>query len=251
MNLGLIPSSEPGWRTACLALRQETGGVLHIHGNVNTRSGQGENIILGNKTGNDKRKETNSSHSENLSFSEIKPLYEDYFTEQKDKIGDTEADSDLHTDITRYSTKVDEAKIENKMKEVDVPKAYQLENDLKTNAYESFIKADGEEKLEMNIKTDSCSSCFKDAVDTTDNVNILKDGQIIKINENDMQVENRVTKSKWLPWATGVSVNIMNILREVHGGDWNTQILHIEHIKSYAPFVDHVVLDLKCCPLLK
>lgn len=34
VNLGLIPSSEESWPTACRALRKETGGFLHIHANV-------------------------------------------------------------------------------------------------------------------------------------------------------------------------------------------------------------------------
>ena len=34
VNLGLIPSSEESWPTACRALRRRTGGRLHIHGNV-------------------------------------------------------------------------------------------------------------------------------------------------------------------------------------------------------------------------
>jgi tRNA G37 N-methylase Trm5 len=34
VNLGLIPSSEVGWEAALRALRPETGGVLHVHGNV-------------------------------------------------------------------------------------------------------------------------------------------------------------------------------------------------------------------------
>ncbi|GFR14673.1 tRNA wybutosine-synthesizing protein 2 homolog [Trichonephila clavata] len=33
VNLGLIPSSERGWETACKALKP-CGGILHIHGNV-------------------------------------------------------------------------------------------------------------------------------------------------------------------------------------------------------------------------
>ena len=36
VNLGLIPSSEEGWPTACAALKSSTGGWLHIHGNVST-----------------------------------------------------------------------------------------------------------------------------------------------------------------------------------------------------------------------
>jgi tRNA wybutosine-synthesizing protein 2 len=38
VNLGLIPSSEISWKTACEALKLETGGFLHIHGNVDINS---------------------------------------------------------------------------------------------------------------------------------------------------------------------------------------------------------------------
>ncbi|RNA13303.1 tRNA wybutosine-synthesizing 2 -like protein [Brachionus plicatilis] len=38
VNLGLIPSSELSWRTACYALKKHSGGVLHIHGNVDIHS---------------------------------------------------------------------------------------------------------------------------------------------------------------------------------------------------------------------
>lgn len=34
VNLGLIPSSESSWIVACKALKKDTGGRLHIHGNV-------------------------------------------------------------------------------------------------------------------------------------------------------------------------------------------------------------------------
>lgn len=37
VSLGLLPSSEGGWRTAVKALRRDTGGWLHIHGNVPDR----------------------------------------------------------------------------------------------------------------------------------------------------------------------------------------------------------------------
>ena len=38
MNLGLIPSSEPGWHVACRALKPKVGGILHVHGNVTSNS---------------------------------------------------------------------------------------------------------------------------------------------------------------------------------------------------------------------
>ncbi len=37
VNLGLIPSSEESWPTAVNALKLDTGGVLHIHGNVDIK----------------------------------------------------------------------------------------------------------------------------------------------------------------------------------------------------------------------
>merc|ERR1712179_246608 len=36
VNLGLIPQSDISWRTACKTLKP-AGGVLHIHGNVETK----------------------------------------------------------------------------------------------------------------------------------------------------------------------------------------------------------------------
>lgn len=36
--LGLIPSCQFAWKSACKALRKEKGGILHVHENVNTFS---------------------------------------------------------------------------------------------------------------------------------------------------------------------------------------------------------------------
>ncbi|RWS28238.1 tRNA wybutosine-synthesizing protein 2-like isoform X3 [Leptotrombidium deliense] len=43
--LGLIPSSKESWRTACFALKQEIGGVLHIHENVSSFGVKGKDNI--------------------------------------------------------------------------------------------------------------------------------------------------------------------------------------------------------------
>uniref|UniRef100_A0A493TEW5 TYW2 N-terminal domain-containing protein n=1 Tax=Anas platyrhynchos platyrhynchos TaxID=8840 RepID=A0A493TEW5_ANAPP len=37
---------------------------------------------------------------------------------------------------------------------------------------------------------------------------------------------------------------------QLHGQPWRTSILHIEAVKSYAPHVHHIVLDLECRPVL-
>lgn len=38
--LGLIPTSRGSWSVACRALKQDTGGILHIHDNVSTFGGK-------------------------------------------------------------------------------------------------------------------------------------------------------------------------------------------------------------------
>uniref|UniRef100_A0A8D0EUK6 tRNA methyltransferase 12 homolog n=1 Tax=Strix occidentalis caurina TaxID=311401 RepID=A0A8D0EUK6_STROC len=38
------------------------------------------------------------------------------------------------------------------------------------------------------------------------------------------------------------------LLAELHGQLWHTSILHIQAVKSYAPHVHHLVLDLECRP---
>lgn len=54
----------------------------------------------------------------------------------------------------------------------------------------------------------------------------------------------------WRKWAESTEIKIRTFLQEVHKTPWHTSIVRIEKVKSYAPHVDHVVLDLDCRPLL-
>ena len=182
VNLGLIPSSEPGWRTACMALKSETGGILHIHGNVNTRKGCGENLIGDNETISDHISDNECSRTEDLAH-------------QISSRNDVTKEENLGLSSTNEE-------LPNRIPEV--------------------------EKSLHNCK-------LQTAIDTN-----------FEEKEKGSEASN---KSKWLPWAQDVSGKIRNILIEVHKSEWETIILHIEHVKSYAPHVDHVVLDLKCIPL--
>ncbi|XP_044124338.1 tRNA wybutosine-synthesizing protein 2 homolog [Bufo gargarizans] len=53
----------------------------------------------------------------------------------------------------------------------------------------------------------------------------------------------------WREWAESTESKIRTFLQEVHNTPWHTSIVRIEKLKSYAPHVDHVVLDLDCRPL--
>uniref|UniRef100_A0A3Q3NRI0 tRNA wybutosine-synthesizing protein 2 homolog n=1 Tax=Labrus bergylta TaxID=56723 RepID=A0A3Q3NRI0_9LABR len=52
----------------------------------------------------------------------------------------------------------------------------------------------------------------------------------------------------WQAWADDTANRIRCHLKDISGTTWITNIQHIEHVKSYAPHVNHVVLDLECRP---
>ena len=169
-----------------MALKSETGGILHIHGNVNTRKGCGENLI-----------------GESV------------------RINDHISDNDCETLCRRTEDLAHQVSSRN-----DVTKEENL--GLSSTNEELPNRIPEVEKSLHNCK-------LQTAIDTN-----------FEEKEKGSEASN---KSKWMPWAFDVSGQIRNILIEVHESEWDTTILHIEHVKSYAPHVDHVVLDLKCNPL--
>ncbi|NWV73908.1 TYW2 protein, partial [Dasyornis broadbenti] len=57
-------------------------------------------------------------------------------------------------------------------------------------------------------------------------------------------------RPEWQRWAEATATRIRGLLAELHERPWRTSILHIEAVKSYAPHVHHLVLDLECRPAL-
>ena len=55
-------------------------------------------------------------------------------------------------------------------------------------------------------------------------------------------------REAWQAWADDTANCIASLLKDVTGASWVTNIQHIEHVKSYAPHVHHIVLDLECRP---
>ncbi|XP_068813419.1 tRNA wybutosine-synthesizing protein 2 homolog [Struthio camelus] len=145
VNLGLLPSSEEGWPIACRVLKKETGGVLHIHHNV-----------------------------ENLPA----PAHQQPGVLRDEQRPPEEASS---------------------VRQVD------------------------RERERWSLK---------------DAENCRKETQVARV------------RPEWRRWAEAAAKRIQGLLEELHGRPWRTSILHIEAVKSYAPHVHHVVLDLECRPTL-
>ncbi|XP_066415613.1 tRNA wybutosine-synthesizing protein 2 homolog isoform X1 [Molothrus aeneus] len=137
VNLGLIPSSEEGWPVACRVLKKDTGGVLHIHHNVETRP----------------------------------------------------------VPATPQSAVL--------LAEQGSPEAASPGGEAQHPAQHG-----GEEPLGARLRPE------------------------------------------WQSWAEGTATRIQGLLAELHGRPWRSSVLHIEPVKSYAPHVHHLVLDLECRPVL-
>ncbi|KAM6057039.1 tRNA wybutosine-synthesizing protein 2 homolog isoform 1-T2 [Theristicus caerulescens] len=131
VNLGLIPSSEEGWPVACRVLKKGTGGVLHIHHNVESRP--------------------------------------------------------TPTPVPRAEQGSPEA-----------------------------AGSDGEAQHSME--------------------------------DGGKEARGARIRPEWQRWAEAAAARIRGLLAELHGQPWCTSILHIEAVKSYAPHVHHLVLDLECRP---
>ncbi|XP_074863766.1 tRNA wybutosine-synthesizing protein 2 homolog isoform X2 [Carettochelys insculpta] len=69
------------------------------------------------------------------------------------------------------------------------------------------------------------------------------------IGDSRRETQAAVPRAEWQRWAETTGARIRVLLQQVHGKPWRTNILHIEPVKSYAPHVDHIVLDLECRPL--
>lgn len=169
INLGLIPSSEAGWPVACRALDATTGGVLHIHANVES-----------SPTASGKLLTTPSRQSwTNPSVEQMPPA----------------SDCDCELAVRQF------------------------------------------------MVSELCKSRESNNVLCNANINLAhSEPKERKFKKKCAQQE------PWLRWACGVQITIDSLLSEMHGVHWTCRVIHIEHVKSYAPHIDHLVVDLMCTP---
>ena len=164
VNLGLIPSSEAGWPSGCAALRSESGGVLHIHATVRSKS--------------------------TADCDDCKQSLRGHFEKNSADVAESE-----------------------------------------TTPRSSCAGVDG--GLDANI--DNCyntASCDDITADVT----------------KSRYAKTCGTKRAWSDWAVRACETVRGHLTDLLRCDWSVSLLHIEHVKSYAPHVDHIVADIQCRP---
>lgn len=173
VNLGLIPNSEEGWPVACKLLKEDRGGILHIHNNVSLFPAKRDSLV--NKKNNNAR--SRKEQQQHLTQMEL-----------------ARSNSEMTSPASTYA-------LQSIAIEENTP-------DLRWK--------DNKSQFESN-----CGTCCE---------------------------KKRVTNPEWQVWAESTALRIRNILETHHKKPWSTNILHIEYVKSYAPYIDHVVLDLECRP---
>ena len=213
VNLGLIPSSEAGWETACAALRNDRGGWLHIHGNVSWRS---ENKLCGPAR-------TLCEAGEMREKSEVCETGE--FGEMREKGEVCEAGE------IREKGEVCEAgemRVKGEVGEV-------REKSEVCEAGEMRVKG---EVGEVREKSEVCEAG-----------EMREKGEVC---EGDALLLPGPRERAKRVWAEYVRERVGKMLSEVNalcdGRRWSVRVGRLVTVKSYAPFVDHMVVDMECRP---
>ncbi|XP_072017551.1 LOW QUALITY PROTEIN: tRNA wybutosine-synthesizing protein 2 homolog [Amphiura filiformis] len=222
VNLGLIPSSQQGWPIACAALKH-TGGILHIHGNVTTtplksvedsllQNFEADKLATADCGGKDCKVDSKMLKSFRQTFmeSDIRSVAKDELMHVNDTAEQTNI-SDKHIDTSNLSEQND-----------------------------TFNKTDLKDSSEDNRTVqDHNIASFSNEAARENNA----------ISSHTHNASGADVRTQWNHWAKYVGKVIQRILTEMHDGkDWSVCVIHVEHVKSYAPRVDHIVADLECRP---
>ncbi len=248
VNLGLVPSSEEGWITACRALKSD-GGILHIHGNVTSRDKEHASQAFGS-TLTFSSQENRSCATEMCKDSccvmeqtdepctdgasaEVKNVARislDNLTtadHQADKlypiVGDMCSDAKIRTDA--------------------------LGTDFSSVEIGKVLDISGERETPPGSVGYKDTSCPPDYVSKECAYSGKADSLVLERSKRFLKYQKSTkVRPEWLAWGHYAKSRIAELLRSLYNRPWNVVILHIEHVKSYAPHVDHLVLDLKCTP---
>jgi tRNA wybutosine-synthesizing protein 2 len=114
------------------------------------------------------------------------------------------------------------------------------------NIDSNILKTDRND-IELVECAKTCSNELSSTVITQGNIGTAGNGNTDKKLKFVKKSKDRI---EWITWANRTASDIEGLLQGSRGGSWMCTILHIEHVKSYAPHVDHIVLDLQCIPVV-
>lgn len=231
VNLGLIPSSEAGWATACAALRDDSGGILHVHANVTS------NDVTSN------RHETRPLGQQTSPCTQVRTCGLD---DSSCKMNGAQSDSaDIITDSTCNTGMSNAVSTE---REQLTNNGADYKNKQISGLVESIVERNAETSGQCSNSTDTthASGCTNDNTVSSVGVDSVTSAaarvRMMKF------AKTCVAKPAWHAWADTACDTLRCHLSDMQRCDWSVSVIHIEHVKSYAPHIDHIVVDIECRP---
>lgn len=249
VNLGLIPSSTEGWPTACAALKKNSGGVLHIHSNVTLKQKKNSHLCesgasagsIVSAVGCENKRAVTNDHVNNI---KARTSGSGYDCLEHSKKGSTVNREERHTETI------------NGVVSSSAPGCVKTLNTKSSDnaVVSSEICLDTEKEKLRTFKRISCTTT-NDKIETSFVNSVEKNDR--SCGKGDLSINKKVelwkeevmcAQESSDTWTETVSGIIKDIFFSLYSQDWTVSVLHIERVKSYAPHVYHVVLDLECRP---
>ena len=231
VNLGLVPSSERGWAVACRALRQDTGGWMHVHGNVSSKF----------KTG------SLSKQSSDGTGTESNP-WEMTSTKPSKRVSDECLCMNCYEQLKEQSSSADRGEVHCVCDQQRMNETISSQEEIENKSEPYALTGGGAAHKSRAAFTQEVST------DTSQDGTTNHTEQDLTSSKAFHESKAPTKRELWEGWAHHVAGNMLELLRRenpqgpVGGRDWKVTVGHLEHIKSYAPHVDHIVVDLECRP---
>jgi len=86
------------------------------------------------------------------------------------------------------------------------------------------------------------------------NLDLVENMQEVDISDRLFTLKKpSLKRTVWQKWAFYIAGRVHSLLAQENplpsGRQWSVCVQHVEHVKSYAPHVDHLVADIECRPL--
>lgn len=227
VNLGLLPTASPYWLTACKALKP-TGGYLHIHENVTSSKLQKSMSC---------DKESSVGGSSEQPTGRLAPL-------EKGVCFSKILEKTLSLDETAAEKNDDEQRTLNKNVSNKVGQAPAVISS--TPSFDSGSEPTSEiQDIIVAPSAPTRRRLSQTIGDEMANLDLLVYDPPIA---SDFADKWRTVEKSWRDFSINASRKIHRYLNNLHHKQFVVKICRIGKIKSYAPRIDHIVLDLFCEP---
>eukprot|EP00039_Didymoeca_costata_P030291 m.28822 g.28822 ORF g.28822 m.28822 type:complete len:426 (-) comp8037_c0_seq3:54-1331(-) len=71
-------------------------------------------------------------------------------------------------------------------------------------------------------------------------------GGWLHVHDNVTTKKNCSRSESWNDHGNFITTELIELAQNIHGGEWEVDVRHVEKVKSYAPHIYHLVFDIEC-----